>query len=104
MNYTINLKNKYISASDIKCSLAFTSLRHFLNDGRFFLFPVVATIFSMENGFSPVVISVRYSLYYGSSSIFTTFISYRVDRSRKFGGKYSFWYNTHLYGFERSGL
>ncbi|MGC8546232.1 MAG: MFS transporter [Thermoplasmata archaeon] len=84
MNNNKDLKEKYMTASKIKTSLALTSLGHFLNDGGFFLFPVVATIFSVEKGFSPILISLMYAIYYGSSSVFTTFISYRVDRSRRF--------------------
>ncbi len=84
MNNNENLKDKYMTASKIRTSLAFTSLGHFLNDGGFFLFPVVATIFSVDKKFDPLLISLMYAIYYGSSSLFTTFISHRVDKNRRF--------------------
>ncbi len=73
-----------VNVTGARISLSLTSLGHFLNDGGFFLFPIIATIFSVEKGFPPILISVMYAIYYGSSSVFTTVVSYRVDRSGKY--------------------
>ncbi|MGC8581410.1 MAG: MFS transporter [Thermoplasmata archaeon] len=66
-------------------SLLYTSLGHFLNDGVYFLFPVIVTFFSIEKGFNPFIITLLFGLYYGSSALFTVYISYSSDISQNFG-------------------
>ncbi len=73
-----------INAKKIRLSLLFTSLGHFLNDGAYFLFPIVATFFSVQKGFSPLMITAMFAAFYAASMIFTTLVSSIVDKSGKF--------------------
>jgi len=65
--------------------ISFTSLGHFINDGVFFLFPVMTTLLSVQKSFTPWVIGILFAIYYGSSSVFTTLISIKADKSGKYG-------------------
>ncbi len=65
-------------------ALLFTSLGHFINDGVFFLFPVLTTLLSVQKSFSPWIIGILFAIYYGSSTVFTTFISARADKTKRY--------------------
>ncbi len=73
---TENIENKVV---------IFTSLGHFINDGIFFLFPVLTTLLSEDKSFSPWIIGVLFAIYYGFSSLFTMFVSARADKTKKYG-------------------
>ncbi|MGC8671925.1 MAG: MFS transporter [Thermoplasmata archaeon] len=66
-------------------AVLFTSLGHFINDGVFFLFPVLTTLLSVQKSFSPWIIGILFAIYYGSSAVFTTFISVRADKTKRYG-------------------
>ncbi len=72
----INLENK---------TVAFTSLGHFINDGVFFLFPVLTTLLSIQKSFSPWIIGILFAIYYGASSVFTMLVSARADKTKRYG-------------------
>lgn len=65
--------------------ISFTSLGHFINDGVFFLFPVLTTLLSVQKSFTPWIIGILFAIYYGSSLVFTTIISIKADKSGKYG-------------------
>ncbi len=73
-----------INAKKIRLSLLYTSLGHFLNDGVYFLFPIVAIFFSAQKGFSPLMITAMFAAFYAASMIFTTLVSSIVDKNGKF--------------------
>lgn len=65
--------------------ISFTSLGHFINDGVFFLFPVLTTLLSVQKSFTPWIIGILFAIYYGSSSLFNILISIKADKSGKYG-------------------
>lgn len=61
-------------------SLAFTSLAHFTNDGTVFFVPVIAAILAADHGVAPLVVTVLFLVFYGSSALLSPFVGRLADR------------------------
>ncbi len=61
-------------------SLVLTSLAHFTNDGTVFFVPVIAAIVASHRSVPPIVITVLFLVFYGSSTVLSLFVGRLSDR------------------------
>ncbi len=67
-------------------TLVFTSVGHFLNDGYVFLFPIIADIFATGQGYTPLMLTGMFGVFYGTSTLFGFLASSKAERGRRIGG------------------
>ncbi|MGC8610427.1 MAG: MFS transporter [Thermoplasmata archaeon] len=69
----------------INLKILFTDLGHFINDGIFFLFPILVPFLAKRFDLLPIYAGLLFVIFYGFSLISTVFVSINADIKGKLG-------------------